>query len=424
MNIFQVFGIIGVILFLSQNNIVFGELEFNQMFGTKGNGDTNFDSPSGIALDSTGKIYVSDFMNSRISVWDSSGNFDSTILVNGQPHGIEIKEDKLYVAVWIPPHIEILETDGTEILSIPHYGRPGDVAINSRGEMYVTSYLDGRVQIYDSSGNILKIISDFPGQHTGITLDDLENIYVVDYINNRVIKLDPFGNYLFDFKVPDEYGGNFKNPTNVEINSEKNIFVTDNSGRIIVFDTQGNFIYIFGELGTDPEQLNGAHGITFDNSGHVYVSEMNNHRIQIFTTSDSLTMDSKMNDELMVVIMDSSIMGGTQIELEFSELHVNYDLTATQNGEVVFEETGLHSMEVIATHQIDAVGSDENPIDVQVVSLGIGAPGNEDNWTGPVGQVTTAQVVPEFGTIAMMVLAVAIISIVAVTAKSRVVPRF
>ena len=79
---------------------------------------------------------------------------------------------------------------------------------------------------------------------------------------------------------------------------------------------------------------------------------------------------------------------------------------------------------LIATHQIDAVGSDEDPIDVEVVSLGIGAPGNEDNWTGPVGQVTTAQVVPEFGTIAMMVLAVAIISIVAVTAKSRVVPRF
>ncbi len=128
--------------------------------------------------------------------------------------------------------------------------------------------------------------------------------------------------------------------------------------------------------------------------------------------------------ELMVMISDSAVMGGTQVELEFSELHVNYDLTATQNGEVVFEETGLHSMTLIATHQIDAVGSDEDPIDVEVVSLGIGAPGNEDNWTGPVGQVTTAQVVPEFGTIAMMVLAVAIISIVAVTAKSRVVPRF
>ncbi len=128
--------------------------------------------------------------------------------------------------------------------------------------------------------------------------------------------------------------------------------------------------------------------------------------------------------ELMVVITDSAVMGGTQVELEFNVLHVNYDLTATQNGEVVFEKTGLHSMENIATHQIDAVGSDENPISVEVVSLGIGAPGDEGNWTGPVGQVTTAQVVPEFGTIAMMVLAVAVISIVAVTAKSRVVPRF
>ena len=128
--------------------------------------------------------------------------------------------------------------------------------------------------------------------------------------------------------------------------------------------------------------------------------------------------------ELMVMISDSQVMGGTQIELEFNILHVNYELTATQNGEVVFEKTKFHSMENIATHQIDAVGSPDNPIDVKVVSLGIGAPGNEDNWTGPVGQVTELQVVPEFGTIAMMVLAVAIISIVAVTAKSRVVPRF
>ena len=140
--------------------------------------------------------------------------------------------------------------------------------------------------------------------------------------------------------------------------------------------------------------------------------------------ADAAAAEEAADVELMVMISDSQVMGGTQIELEFSELHVNYDMTATQNGEVVFEETGLHSMDLIATHQIDAVGSDDNPINVKVESLGIGAPGNSDNWTGPVGQVTTAQVVPEFGTIAMMVLAVAIISIVAVTAKSRVVPRF
>jgi predicted secreted protein with PEFG-CTERM motif len=127
--------------------------------------------------------------------------------------------------------------------------------------------------------------------------------------------------------------------------------------------------------------------------------------------------------ELMVSISDSAVKGGTQIDLEFSELHVNYEIIATQDGEVVLQETA-HAMESTASHMIDAVGSDDNPIDVDIVSLGIGAPDAEADWTGPTGSVATAKVVPEFGTIAMMILAVAIISIVAVTAKSRVIPRF
>jgi len=134
-------------------------------------------------------------------------------------------------------------------------------------------------------------------------------------------------------------------------------------------------------------------------------------------------VEADESGDLMVTITDSAVLDGTQVELEFSELHVNYEITAMQNGETIYTETA-HAMENTATHQIDAVGSDENPIDIDIVSLGIGAPGEEDSWTGPTGSVATAKVVPEFGTIAMMILAVAIISIVAVTAKSRVVPRF
>jgi predicted secreted protein with PEFG-CTERM motif len=39
-------------------------------------------------------------------------------------------------------------------------------------------------------------------------------------------------------------------------------------------------------------------------------------------------------------------------------------------------------------------------------------------------EIVGTTVIPEFGTVAMMILAVAIISIVAVTAKSRIIPRF
>ena len=141
---------------------------------------------------------------------------------------------------------------------------------------------------------------------------------------------------------------------------------------------------------------------------------------------DGMKDDDHMEDvELMVAITDSAVLGGTQVDLEFSELHVNYEIIATQNDEEIYKKT-MHSMELTQSHQIDALGSDENPIDVEIVSLGIGHPDADPaDWTGPKDSVVaTMQVVPEFGTIAMMILAVAIISIVAVTAKSRVVPRF
>ena len=127
--------------------------------------------------------------------------------------------------------------------------------------------------------------------------------------------------------------------------------------------------------------------------------------------------------ELMVTISDSAVEDKTQVDLEFSELHVNYKITATQNDKIILQEI-KHAMEMTTSHMVDAVGSDESPINIEIVSLGIGPPDAEEDWTGPLGPVASTQVVPEFGTIAMMILAVAIISIVAVTAKSRVVPRF
>jgi predicted secreted protein with PEFG-CTERM motif len=69
-----------------------------------------------------------------------------------------------------------------------------------------------------------------------------------------------------------------------------------------------------------------------------------------------------------------------------------------------------------------ALGSDK-PVDVQVTLNGFGLPDEEAKWTGPKGEIVTLQVVPEFGTIAMMILVISIVSIIAITAKTRVIPK-
>lgn len=102
--------------------------------------------------------------------------------------------------------------------------------------------------------------------------------------------------------------------------------------------------------------------------------------------------------------------------------HINYDITAMQDGAKVLSESGMHEHTGEGKHVTDALKSD-SPVDIQVTIVGIGLPDEEAKWTGPKGDVVSLKVVPEFGTIAALVLAISIVSIIAVTAKSRVIPK-
>jgi len=148
------------------------------------------------------------------------------------------------------------------------------------------------------------------------------------------------------------------------------------------------------------------------------------------THEDETTEETHEDVGLMVDIATGSANQGESLSIDvtFTMMgegveHVNYDIKATQNGEVVLDELGLHEHEGVGNHMTDplpAAASDDAPVEVDVMFNGFGI---DEPFTGPIGQVETAQVVPEFGTVAMMILAVAIISIVAVTSKSRVIPR-
>ena len=120
--------------------------------------------------------------------------------------------------------------------------------------------------------------------------------------------------------------------------------------------------------------------------------------------------------EAMSVTVTFTDASGNKIQ------HINYDITAMQDGAEVLSQSGAHEHKGEGMHTTTALASD-SPVDVQVTILGIGLPGEEASWTGPKGDVVSLQVVPEFGTIAALVLAISIVSIIAVTAKTRVIPK-
>ena len=103
--------------------------------------------------------------------------------------------------------------------------------------------------------------------------------------------------------------------------------------------------------------------------------------------------------------------------------HQNYAITVTQDGNSVLSNTTGH------THTGNDMQMTSNleyakPVDITVTLNGVGLPGTDPStWTGPKGDVVSFHVVPEFGSIAPIVLAIAVISIVVFTAKTRVIPK-
>jgi len=73
--------------------------KFITAWGRKGSDPGEFDTPHGLAMDSSGHLYVADRMNSRIQIFEPDGKFIAEWRQFGRPSGLFIdKHDVLYAA--------------------------------------------------------------------------------------------------------------------------------------------------------------------------------------------------------------------------------------------------------------------------------------------------------------------------------------
>ncbi len=127
-----------------------------------------------------------------------------------------------------------------------------------------------------------------------------------------------------------------------------------------------------------------------------------------------------MANEAMTIDLTLTDLDGNGIE------HITYNIKATQGSDVVLDEEGhMHQGTLTNTHSTTALSvdaSDSMPVVITIESVGFG---HDELYVEAPGEIATKQVVPEFGTIAVMILAIAIISIIGISAKSKlsIMPR-
>jgi len=129
-------------------------------FGSHGTKPGQFNYPTHITLDQSGKIYVTDSLNFRVQIFDAEGQYLSHIGKLGDASG--------------------------------HVAVPKGVGIDRFGHIYIADSYLSTVQIFDQKGRFLLGIGG-PGEEsgqfqvpTGITVDSENKIYICDSLNNRV----------------------------------------------------------------------------------------------------------------------------------------------------------------------------------------------------------------------------------------------
>jgi tripartite motif-containing protein 71 len=183
--------------------------KFLAKWGSQGNEDGQFKSPSCIAVDPQGNVYVTDFENDVIQKFDATGKFllkwGGTGTDNGQLNG------------------------------------PTGITIDQRGKVYVADKHNGRLQTFDDKGNFIAKLSwpivDYQMLDVGdITVDQGGNLYVPDGPFDRVVKLDPNGKVLAVWGSMGSDAGQFAYPSSVAVDTSGNIYVADYyNGRVQKF---------------------------------------------------------------------------------------------------------------------------------------------------------------------------------------------
>ena len=144
----------------------------------------------------------------------------------------------------------------------------------------------------------------------GLHVDDDGNVWVTDSQGNeagtkghQVIKFSPEGEVLLRLGQAGQPGsgaGQLNEPCDVITAPNGDIFVSDGhsgqnpdppagaTGRILKYDSEGNFIKEWGEIGFRPGQFRTPHAMEFDSQGRLFVADRGNHRIQIFDQDGNL----------------------------------------------------------------------------------------------------------------------------------------
>ena len=258
--------------------------------------EASFSLPASVAVDSSGNVYVADYINHTIRKVTPSGVV-TTLAGSAGVQG---------------------SADGTG--SEASFSLPASVAVDSSGNVYVADYINHTIRKVTPSGVVTTLAgtagligsTDATGSVAqfqfpkGVAVDSSGNVYVADYGNHTIRKVTPSG-VVTTLAGSAGFSGSadgtgsearFNYPLGVAVDSSGNVYVGDTDNSTIRKVTPGGVVTtlagsagVIGSAdGTGSEaRFNYPLGVAVDSSGNVYVGDTDNSTIRKVTPGGVVT---------------------------------------------------------------------------------------------------------------------------------------
>jgi uncharacterized protein (TIGR03437 family) len=245
------------------------------------------DLPSGVAVDSSGILYIADTLNfvvrkvsgTTITTYAGSNSLGGG---GGGDHGLAINAQ---------------------------LANPTGLALDAAGNLYIADTANSRIRIVTKATGIITSLSTAGinlSSPKGVAVDAAGDVYIADTGNGRVLEVTPVGSITKTTTVAgtgvNGYSGDggpaasaqLNNPYGVALDAAGNIYITDtNNQRVRMVSAATGIITTVAGTGrsgyagdggpSTSAQLSFPRGILVDASGNIYVSDAQNNVIRLLT---------------------------------------------------------------------------------------------------------------------------------------------
>lgn len=169
---------------------------------------------------------------------------------------------------------------------------PRNIAFNKHDFLYVTGQEYPGVVVLDKDGkfsHLFPSIDSFGDEPMKVSICDIEiddagNIYLLSEEAGRIYVYDAQEKFLLKFGQKGGGTGKLSRPRGLAVDSHnKRLYVVDYMRHTVsVYSLEGEFLFEFGGLGWSKGWLQFPGDICVDREGHVLVADTFNNRVQVF----------------------------------------------------------------------------------------------------------------------------------------------